>query len=50
MCIRDRILLRLIPTAAHSMEDVNYTVQHFKNVNEKLLAGAYKSEKIAAIS
>jgi glycine C-acetyltransferase len=47
---KDMILLRLIPTAAHSMEDVNYTVQHFKNVNEKLLAGAYKSEKIAAIS
>ena len=45
---KDMILLRLIPTAAHSMEDVNYTVQHFKAVNEKLMSGAYKSEKIAA--
>ncbi len=46
---KDMILLRLIPTASHSMEDVNYTVKHFKNVNEKLKAGAYKSETIAAI-
>ena len=46
---KDTILLRLIPTAAHTIEDVNYTVQHFKTVNEKLLAGAYKSEKIAAM-
>ncbi|MBK6830760.1 MAG: aminotransferase class I/II-fold pyridoxal phosphate-dependent enzyme [Flavobacteriales bacterium] len=46
---KDTILLRLIPTAAHTIEDVNYTVQHFKTVNEKLLAGVYKSEKIAAM-
>ncbi|MBL0126140.1 MAG: aminotransferase class I/II-fold pyridoxal phosphate-dependent enzyme [Flavobacteriales bacterium] len=44
---KDVILLRLIPTAAHSIEDVNYTVERFKMVNEKLLAGAYKSETIA---
>ena len=43
---KDEILLRLIPTAAHSMEDVNYTVKHFKTVNEKLKAGAYRAEKV----
>lgn len=46
---KDEILLRLIPTAAHTLEDVDYTVKHFKTVKEKLAAGAYKSEKIAAM-
>jgi len=45
---KDTILLRLIPTAAHSMEDVNYTVGHFKKVQEKLLAGEYKGETVAS--
>jgi len=44
---KGEILLRLIPTAAHSIDDVNYTVEHFQKVNEKLKAGAYKSETIA---
>jgi glycine C-acetyltransferase len=43
---KDTILLRLIPTAAHSLEDVNYTVGHFKTVKEKLLAGAYKGQAV----
>ncbi len=46
---KDVILLRLIPTAAHTLEDVDYTVKHFKTVKEKLAAGAYRSEKIAAM-
>ena len=45
---KDTILLRLIPTAAHSLEDVTYTVQHFKRVAEKLEAGAYKGETVAS--
>lgn len=45
---KDMILLRLIPTAAHSMEDVEYTVKNFKMVNEKLKAGLYKSETVAS--
>ena len=45
---KDMILLRLIPTAAHSLEDVNYTVQNFKRVAEKLAAGAYKGETVAS--
>ena len=46
---KDMILLRLIPTAAHSLEDVRYTVECFKTVQEKLNAGQYNTEKIAAI-
>jgi glycine C-acetyltransferase len=44
------IMLRLIPTAMHTLEDVEYTINSFKAVQEKLTAGAYKSETIAAIS
>lgn len=44
------IMLRLIPTAMHTMEDVEYTINTFKLVKEKLLKGDYKSESIASIS
>ncbi len=43
---KDEILLRLIPTAAHSLEDVNYTVETFKKVQAKLVAGDYKAEHV----
>jgi glycine C-acetyltransferase len=45
---KDTILLRLIPTAAHSLEDVEYTVKNFEKVKEKLNAGAYNSETVAS--
>lgn len=38
------IMLRLIPTAMHSLEDVEYTVNTFKAAKEKLANGEYKSE------
>lgn len=41
------IMLRLIPTAMHSLEDVKYTVDTFKTVQEKLKNGEYKSESVA---
>lgn len=40
------ILLRLIPTAAHSLEDVEYTIDVFKKVKVKLDAGEYHSEEL----
>jgi glycine C-acetyltransferase len=43
---KDVMLLRLIPTAAHSLEDVERTVKSFISVREKLEAGAYKGEKV----
>lgn len=46
---RGIILLRLIPTAAHTMEDVEYTVKAFSEVQKKLAAGKYSREKMAQI-
>lgn len=43
------IILRLIPTAMHTMEDVNYTIETFKKIKDKLAAGEYKSDEIAAV-
>ena len=40
------ILLRLIPTAAHSLADVDYTIETFKTVKVKLDAGEYHSEEL----
>jgi glycine C-acetyltransferase len=37
------ILLRVIPTAAHTLEDVEYTMKHFEIVKEKLTTGQYKN-------
>lgn len=38
------ILLRLIPTAMHTLEDVEYTIKCFKKVKEKLEKGVYTNE------
>jgi glycine C-acetyltransferase len=38
---KDVIMLRLIPTAAHTLEDVEYTINAFEKVKQKLDAGAY---------
>ncbi|MFN0187677.1 MAG: aminotransferase class I/II-fold pyridoxal phosphate-dependent enzyme [Bacteroidia bacterium] len=40
------ILLRLIPTAVHTIEDVNYTISAFKDIHENLKAGKYNLDKI----
>ncbi len=41
---RGVIMLRIIPTAAHTMEDVRYTIEAFKEVKKKLETGAYPDE------
>jgi glycine C-acetyltransferase len=41
------IQLRLIPTAMHTMEDVDKTLKAFTEVGEKLKAGVYKEQKLA---
>ena len=43
------IILRLIPTAAHTLEDVQYTIESFSKIVGKLKAGDYQAEKIASI-
>ena len=45
---KDTIMLRLIPTAVHTLEDVEYTIETFKKVQTKLKAGEYVSEGIAS--
>jgi len=46
------ILLRLIPTATHSLEDVDITLKAFAGIREKLENGTYKrlSESVVASS
>lgn len=41
------ILLRLIPTADHTLEDVEYTIDVFSKIREHLKAGKYKTDKIS---
>lgn len=43
------ILLRIIPTAVHTLEDVNFTVKCFTEVAEKLNAGKYSKEEFAPV-
>ncbi len=47
---KGQLLLRLIPTAMHTLEDVEYTINAFKAVHKKLINGDYKTEKIADIN
>ena len=45
---KDVVMLRIIPTSTHSLEDVSYTVNAFAELSENLKAGKYKSDKIAS--
>ena len=44
------IMLRLIPTAAHTLEDVKYSIETFKKCKVKLDKGEYYSEKIVEVN
>lgn len=46
---KDVIMLRLIPTSVHTLEDVEYTIKTFKIVKEKLDNGEYKAEELARV-
>ena len=41
---KDTIMFRLIPTAVHTMEEVEYTVNAFKEIQLKLKEGKYQKE------
>ena len=43
---RGEIIYRIIPTAAHSEEDIDLTLKAFEETKKKLDGGAYKAEKI----
>ncbi len=47
---RGVILLRLIPTAVHTLEDVEETIRAFSEIKGKLDSGAYKVESIVAVN
>jgi len=40
------ILLRLIPTAVHTLDDVNYTIKAFTEVRQKLAEGVYVKDRV----
>jgi len=43
------IMLRLIPTALHTLEDVEYTIQAFSEIRKKLEEGKYNTSQIPSI-
>jgi glycine C-acetyltransferase len=47
---KGQLLLRLIPTAGHTLEDVDYTIKAFSDVRKKLEAGKYAATKVAQMS
>lgn len=46
---RGVIMLRLIPTAVHTLEDVEYTIKAFAEIKRKLDAKEYSKEEFAEI-
>lgn len=46
---KGELILRLIPTAMHSLEDVEYTLNAFKEVRKKLEAGQYSKTEFAKV-
>ena len=43
---KEVIMLRLIPTSLHTLEDVEYTIETFKKVKVKLEAKEYEASEI----
>lgn len=46
---KGEIILRLMPTASHTLEDVKTTVEAFKKVREKLENGMYSKTELATV-
>lgn len=47
---KDVIMLRLIPTASHTLEDVQYTIETFEKVQQKLNNQEYAKDKLMMTS
>jgi len=43
------IILRLIPTAVHTLDDVKYTIESFSKIVDKLKSGKYQSDDVAKV-
>ncbi len=46
---KGELIIRIIPTATHSLEDVKYTIDSFKAIKQKLESGAYQSAELAKV-
>ncbi|MBE9511364.1 MAG: pyridoxal phosphate-dependent aminotransferase family protein [Bacteroidetes bacterium] len=46
---KDVIMLRLIPTTIHTLEDVDYTIKAFSEILKKLKAGAYQEQGVPSV-
>jgi len=46
---KDTIMLRLIPTTMHTLEDVDYTIKAFSEILKKLNSGAYQSQGVPSV-
>ena len=46
---KDVIMLRLIPTAVHTLEDVNETIAAFEAISSKLKSGQYQHDGVEAV-
>ncbi len=44
------IMLRIIPTAVHTLEDVRYTIEAFSEIQENLKSGKYAKEIVPFMS
>lgn len=47
---KDVIMFRIIPTAVHTMEDVNRTLEAFSALKSKLDSGFYRNEELVAVT
>lgn len=47
---KDVIMFRIIPTAAHTMEDVERTLTAFSVLKDKLDSGFYRNEELVAVT
>ena len=46
---KGEIILRLMPTAVHTLEDVKITLEAFKSVSTKLKDGKYSATELATV-
>src|SRR5678816_3362705 len=47
---KDVIMFRIIPTASHTMSDVEETLKAFTKLKEKLDSGFYKEEVLVSVT
>ena len=47
---KDVIMFRIIPTAAHTMEDVEQTLTAFSELKHKLDEGFYRKEELVSVT